>query len=240
VATIHRPDLLAALGSGVTPSIVVGVIVAALAWGAMFTLGPRLFWPRAAAAGALIGAYAVSTGPTRIGHLFTHGSWPVDVAIGAASGAALYLVFWIGQKLIERIVPPLAVEVKDLYAVRGATGRATMVVVLAVAASGEELFFRGLLQARIGFLLALAVYGAVHIWERKIILVLAALAGGAWWGALLSLTGGLVAPLVSHLTWCLMIIVWRPVGSLPSPRPDVVAPNQMGKREQPDPRPGSV
>jgi hypothetical protein len=229
VATIHHPvELAAAFGSGITLTIVVGVIVAALAWGAMFTLGQRLFWPRAAAAGAVIATYAVAAGPDRIGRLFTHGSWPVEAALGVGSGAALYVIFWIGQKMLVLVARPLAVEVQDLYAVRGATRPATMVAVLTVAASGEELFFRGLLEARIGFVLALAVYGAVHIWERKIILILAALAGGAWWGALFSLTGGLVAPIVSHLVWCLMIIVWRPVGSSRSPQPEAVIPEHNG------------
>jgi membrane protease YdiL (CAAX protease family) len=215
VATIHHPvELAAAFGSGITLTIVVGVIVAALAWGAMFTLGQRLFWPRAAAAGAVIATYAVAAGPDRIGRLFTHGSWPVEAALGVGSGAALYVIFWIGQKMLVLVARPLAVEVQ--------------VAVLTVAASGEELFFRGLLEARIGFVLALAVYGAVHIWERKIILILAALAGGAWWGALFSLTGGLVAPIVSHLVWCLMIIVWRPVGSSRSPQPEAVIPEHNG------------
>jgi membrane protease YdiL (CAAX protease family) len=220
--------LAAALGSGFTLTVVIGVVVAALAWGAMFTLGQRLFWPRAAAAGAVIAVYAVAAGPDRIGRLFSHGSWSIEAAVGVVGGAALYVVFWIGQKLLVVVVPPLAVEVQDLYAVRGATRPATMVAVLTVAASGEELFFRGLLQARIGFLLALALYGAVHIWERKLILILAALAAGAWWGALFSLTGGLVAPVVSHLVWCLLIIVWRPVGSARAPQTDVVIRNQNG------------
>ena len=57
--------------------------------------------------------------------------------------------------------------------------------------------------------IGLVVYGAVHLRERKVILVLAALLGGVW-GALFTWTGGLIAAVVSHLLWSLMIIVWRP------------------------------
>ncbi len=209
-AALPRVVLLATLGRSVTPTLVGGVVVAAGAWGAMFALGRRRFWARAAGAGIVIAIYAVAAGPAAIGRLFTHGDPAIEAVIGVASGLALYGLFWLGEQLLVVIVPGLASEVQDLYAVRGATHPAVMVLVLAAAASGEELFFRGLLQQRAGFVAAVVVYGAVHLWERKVILVLSALVAGAWWGALLGLTGGLVAPVASHLTWCLLIIVWRP------------------------------
>jgi uncharacterized protein len=220
------PARPAAPGIEVSLTIVVGVVVAALAWGAMFSLGRRWFWARAAGAGAVIAVYAILAGPARIGDLIDHGNGLVNAAIGLASGIGLYAVFWIGEQLLVILVPALASEVEDLYAVRGAAGPVAMVAVLVAAASGEELFFRGLLQTRIGFVAALAIYGAVHIWERKVILTLAALAAGAWWGALLALTGGLVAPLVSHVVWCMLIIVWRPARATEAAR-------RIGRRLRP-------
>jgi len=108
------------------------------------------------------------------------------------------------------VVPALAAEVGDLYAIKGETRPAFVPLILVIAGPAEELFFRGLVQQRAGVAIGLAVYGAVHLWERKVILVVAALLAGAYWAALLSLTGGLVAPIASHLAWAMLIIVWRP------------------------------
>ena len=43
------------------------------------------------------------------------------------------------------ILPSLAAEVGDLYSVKGQAHPGFMPLVLAIAAPGEELFFRGLL-----------------------------------------------------------------------------------------------
>jgi len=198
-----------------TFTLLAAAIVGAAAWGFMFLPDRTGFWRRAAAAGAAVGIFAVAVQPHRIGHLFTTAHPLADVGVGVASGATLYTAFWIGEQLLVILLPALADEVRDLYDVRGATRRRYMPLVLAIAAPGEELFFRGLWQARAGYVLALAVYGAVHLWERKLILVLSAVVAGAWWGLLLTWTGGLVAPIVSHLLWCLAIIVWKPARPLP-------------------------
>jgi hypothetical protein len=195
----------------VTTQIVIGVILAAAAWAGMFLPPKDGFWTRAALAAATIGIYTAAVEPTTIGHLFDRRHWPADLGVGLVSGAALYAVFWIGEQALVIVLPRLAAEVGDLYTVRGQTKAWFMPVVLSIAAPGEELFFRGFLQHQAGVLLALAVYAAVHLWERKLILVLAALVGGLWWGALLTWTGGLIAPLASHLLWVMMIVVGRPV-----------------------------
>lgn len=190
--------------------LVLGILLAAGAWGLMFALPRRRFWPRAAVAGAVIGAYAVGVEPAVMGRLWDRRHWPADLGVGVASGLVLYAVFWVGEQALVIILPRLAAEVGDLYSVRDQDRAWFPPLVLAVVAPGEELLFRGLIQHRAGVAIALAAYVAVHLWARKAILVLAALVGGAWWGSLLAWTGGLVAPVASHLLWCLMIIVWRP------------------------------
>ena len=194
-----------------TIKLAVGALVAAAAWAAMFLGSRQSFWTRAALAGAVIAGYAVAVDPTGIGRLFAHGDWWPQVLIGLAGAAVLYGVFWAGEQVLVLVLPALANEVGDLYRVRSETRAGYMPLVLAIAAPGEEIFYRGFLQHRGGVAVALVVYGAVHLPERKWILVIAALVGGAAWGALLSYTGGLIAPVVSHLAWDLAIIVWAPV-----------------------------
>ncbi len=193
-----------------TFNLIVGTVIAAGAWGAMFVPRRDGFWTRASLAATVIGVFALAAEPAVIGQLFDRRHWAGDVVVGILGGGALYVVFWVGEQALVIIAPKLAAEVGDLYTVRGRTRPGTIPVVVAIAGAGEELFFRGLLQRQAGVAVALAVYGAVHLWERKIILVVAALAGGVWWGVLLAWTGGLIAPVVSHVLWGLAIIVWRP------------------------------
>ena len=189
-------------------TVAAGIGLAAVAWGLLFVLGRSHFWPRAAAAGATIGVFGLVAQRRELGRLF--GFDPVDVVIGVVAAAVLWAVFWVGDRLVTRLVPSLSAEVDDLYAVREETTAARMPLVLAVIGPAEEVFWRGLVQHRAGIAVALVGYALVHVWERKPILLLAALVGGAFWGALFAWTGSLVAPIVSHLLWDLAIIVWFP------------------------------
>ncbi|MCU4187421.1 CPBP family intramembrane metalloprotease [Acidiferrimicrobium sp. IK] len=213
-----------------TLKLVVGVVVAFGAWAVMFAVQRRGFWTRAACAAATIAVYAVAVDPGAIGHQFARHHWYADLLVGAGAGVGLYAVFWVGEQVLVLILPALAAEVGDLYSLKGQAHPALMPVVLAVAASGEELFFRGFLWHRAGVVAALLVYGAVHIPARKVILVVAALLGGAAWGALFSWTGGLVAPVASHLLWIFMIVIWKPA------RPTAWSLRMAGRlRGRPDP-----
>jgi membrane protease YdiL (CAAX protease family) len=189
-------------------AVLVGLVVATVAWGLLFARGRRNFWRRAAVAGATIGAYALVVLRDELPDLLR--PTVADVALGVAGAAVLWAVFWVGDRLVRRVLPRLSAEVDDLYAVRGETSTRTMPLVLSVIGPAEELFWRGLVQSRAGIVVALAGYALVHVWERKPILLLAALVGGAFWGGLFAWTGSLVAPIVSHLLWDLAIIVWFP------------------------------
>lgn len=193
-----------------SPTVVLGLLVAAVAWGALFGLGRTAFWTRAVAAGSAIGLYAVVAQRETIGALLR--PTVADVAIGAAAAAVLYGVFWAGDRVLRRWLPASAAQVDALYQVRSVphSDRLPIPAVLLLIGPCEELFWRGLVQARAGFVLALAGYAAVHLWERKVVLVLAAVVGGAFWGALFAWRGTLVAPIVSHALWDLAVIVWFP------------------------------
>ncbi len=73
---------------------------------------------------------------------------------------------------------------------------------LLAAASGfaEELFFRGALQPRVGWLLASLLFGCVHFVPRREFLpwTVFAVGAGFLFGGLFLWTGNLVAPIVAH------------------------------------------
>ena len=179
--------------------------MAAAAWAFLFVPGPDRFWRRAAVAGPVIGGYAVVAERHRLGDLLAPSA--VEVAVGVAGAAVLYGVFLIGDRALGVVAPALGRQVSDLYRVQDGAVAAVLVVV----GLCEELFWRGFVQQRAGFVLALAAYGAVHLWERKPVLVLAAVVAGAFWGALYAWRGSLTAPLVSHALWDLAVVVWFPL-----------------------------
>jgi uncharacterized protein len=187
-------------------------VVAAVAWGMLFGLGRTGFWPRAALAGLAIGAYGVAAQRATIGDLLR--PTVADVAIGMGGAVVLYGVFWAGDALLRRWAPALAAHVDELYGVRSVPSAARLPVpaVIPFVGACEELFWRGLVQARAGVLLALAAYAAIHLWERKAVLVLAAAVGGAFWGGLFAWRDTLVAPIISHALWDLAVVVWFPFG----------------------------
>ncbi len=198
------------------PVVLVGLVVAAIAWALLFARGRDGFWTRAALAGAVIGAYGLVAQRRALGELFAFRA--TDVAIGVLSAAVLWGVFWVGDRLVTRLFPKMSSEVDDLYTVRGETTTARMPIVLAVIGPAEEVFWRGFIQARAGIVVALVAYALVHVWERKPILLLAAVVGGAFWGAIFAWTGTLGAPIISHLLWDLAIIVWFPTRRPTTPR----------------------
>jgi membrane protease YdiL (CAAX protease family) len=194
-----------------TAAVVAGLVVAALAWGALFGLGRADFWSRAALAGLAIGAYAIVVQRAELEDLLR--PTVADVAIGVGAAGVLYGVFWAGYAILRRWLPAVAAQVGELYEVRSVRrpARLPITAVLLLVGPCEELFWRGFVQERAGFAIALAGYAAVHLWERKAVLVLAAVVGGAFWGGLFSWRGTLVAPLVSHALWDLAVVLWRPL-----------------------------
>ena len=198
-------------------TVVAGLVVAALAWAVLFVpgasteFGPRRpgFWHRALPAGLAIGLYGAVAQRHRLDDLWRPEA--LDVAVGVLAAPGLYCVFWVGDRALRRLLPALAAGVGELYEVSASSRpRLVPVVVVAVGAS-EEMFWRGFVQARAGVLVALVGYAAVHLWERKAALVLAALVGGAAWSALFAWRETLVAPVVCHVLWDLALVLWFPL-----------------------------
>ena len=120
-----------------------------------------------------------------------------DLAIGVAVGGAVVLL----SNLVTR---------RTDWGDRMARGLAEMLVELSVPnalllalASGlaEEMFFRGALQPRVGWLPASVIFGLIHfVPGRPEFLPWTAFAvlAGLLFGALFALTGNLIAPVAAH------------------------------------------
>lgn len=188
--------------------LVAGLALAAVAWAVLFVPGSRRFWDRALVAGLAIGVYGAVAQRHRLDDLWRPAA--LDVGLGVVAAAGLYGVFWIGDRTLQRLLPAVVADVDELYGASDASPPRLVPVVLVVVGACEEMFWRGFVQARGGVLVALLGYAAVHLWERKAALVLAAVVGGAAWSALFGWRGTLVAPVVCHALWDLAVVVWFP------------------------------
>jgi membrane protease YdiL (CAAX protease family) len=76
-------------------------------------------------------------------------------------------------------------------------------------AAGEELFFRGIVQAEVGLVAAVAIYAGAQLVTGVWALAVAAIYGGLMWGSLMSWRHGLLAALVAHVIWTVALtLVW--------------------------------
>jgi CAAX protease family protein len=123
-------------------------------------------------------------------------AWVRDFALGAATAA-------LGVALSAVAVRSTEVGRSLARALSEALGPLSIgqCVVLALASGvGEEAFFRGALQPRVGLLLASALFAAVHFVPRRDLLAWSAFSAvaGLVLGTLFDVTGNLVAPVVAH------------------------------------------
>jgi hypothetical protein len=141
------------------------------------------------------------------------------LAIGAASGIALYLGTLVFVS-IAQLVPAFARQTALAYR-RAATAdpRRELVLSLLLAVPGEELFWRGiayragvetLTAASVAAVVTCLLYVVANVPSRSLPIIAGALVGGALWGSLAWWTGGVLAPLASHILWTGLMLARPP------------------------------
>lgn len=140
--------------------------------------------------------------------------------VGLLVAFVMSLATWILYPLSVDFVPAIGVEVPKLYGLlRQFPGPVWALPVLGLVVAAEELVWRGLaidlfsksFGASGAVFLAALVYVLPQIAFRSPLLVIVALLCGLVWGALRVWTRGLLAPLIAHLTWDLLVFVLFPV-----------------------------
>lgn len=139
----------------------------------------------------------------------------LGVAAGVAMAAATHLVY----PVLARLVPFIARDAAELYDAFRSPSWAVAALVLAPVILGEELVWRGAVQDAFvrrlgpagGVFLAAGAYALALAPLGSPILVFAALLCGLSWGALRAATGSLVPPLLAHLVWDALVLLWLPL-----------------------------
>ena len=168
--------------------MIAGAIALACAgWAFTFGLAWGNFWLKIGAAVIAVCGYSLAF--KRPDVRFT----PRAVAEGVASAAALYLAFYLGNAVAPYVVPGAHTQVGGIYGLGEGSSRIWIfLLLLFVTGPGEEIFWRGFLQDALqkrfrpvtGYLVATGIYAGVHVFSGNVMLTLAALVAGAFWGGL--------------------------------------------------------
>jgi uncharacterized protein len=131
----------------------------------------------------------------------------------------LFIAFYFGNIIIRYIIAAAGEGIAQVYGFKqDAPAWRIALLMLLIIGPGEELFWRGFLQRRLqlklganaGFLVATALYTAVHIFTGNIVLVLAALTCGLFWGWLYKKYHSMTINIVSHTIWDIMVFILLP------------------------------
>lgn len=142
------------------------------------------------------------------------------LVIGGIGAGLLYAVFLLGKLLATSIFPFAAEQIAEIYSIR-LHGEAWLIVLvlLFITSPGEEIFWRAFLQkwamkkfGRLkGFWLISLLYAAVHLISGSLMLVLAALVAGLFWGLLYLWEENIVSLIISHALWTVAVFVFYPM-----------------------------
>lgn len=203
--------------------LVAGMVAQVVVWR---LIGDRklTFWPATTATFALLGIASIVAGDPACCRGTTLAA---ATAVGAASGL---LLFGATRVVVDAATRHGLLEraVADVYRREEETDTVTAyVLTLAVVVPGEELFWRGLVLPELGEITSTAV-GALLTWVAGVAvdaawgsapLLAGAVVGGALWTAVAVWSGGVAAPIASHLVWTGLMLVWPPRaarGNVPS------------------------
>ena len=144
---------------------------------------------------------------------------PRLVLLGATAGGVMVAATYLLYPVLARVVPFIASDTAQLYAAFRAPSLVVASVALVPVIVGEELVWRGTVQASLvqrlgawrGVALAALAYALVHAPLGSPVLMVVAFFCGLAWGALRATTASLVPSLVAHLLWDVLVLVWLPL-----------------------------
>ncbi|GAA0548139.1 hypothetical protein GCM10010172_32470 [Paractinoplanes ferrugineus] len=147
---------------------------------------------------------ALLSGPLHLGRIRLGGRLRRPIVIPILTGLVIAGIFVAGA-LVVREVPALRNPVNSVLAHARYGNVVAIAAVTVLNGIAEEIFFRGALFAAIGrrhpVAISTVVYGAATLATANLMLVFSALALGLLLGLQRRVTGGILAPVLTHITW---------------------------------------
>jgi uncharacterized protein len=191
--------------------VVVGAVLLALSL--RIKPGSTLFYPATLGLAAVWSVGAFTSGPLHLGRtLRGEEAGPRPVAMPIVYGALLSALFVVGG-LVVRQIPWLDAEVRHVLDHANSGSTALLVLITALNGVAEELFFRGALYAatpRYPVVVTTAAYTGATLATGNPMLAFAGLLLGALLGLERRATGGIQAPIITHVVWSLVMLFALP------------------------------
>ncbi len=196
--------------SGTIPAIG----LAAACWFFTFGIAWGNFWAKIALSVLITCLFAFLLRPPEIRFRLA------SVLMGFLSAVLLYAVFFAGNILAPFLIPGAPAQVAGIYALGEESSRLPVfLLLLFVTGPGEEIFWRGFLQRNLmerlgdwpGFAVCTLIYAGVHAFSLNLMLVMAALVAGAFWGGLFLWKRDPALVMVSHSLWSAFIFAVFPI-----------------------------
>jgi uncharacterized protein len=197
--------------------IVVAVTLAlgALLLGISFSLlqGDPAFYPLTFGLAATWTLGSLLSGPLHLGHILLAGRLRRPTITPIAVGLLLAAVFVLGA-LVVRTIPSLVRLAEDVLGYARLGNLWIILLITLVNGVAEELFFRGALFAAIGVrhavLISTALYVLTTVAGGNPVLVIAAAVLGTVVALERRASGGVLAPILTHITWSLSMLFVLP------------------------------
>ncbi len=203
------------------PALIFTVLLAFALWFFLFspwTKGMVNFWIAISLASLVLSIIALSRRKQIISELKIN--WQAIVA-GIFIAAALWGVFWVGDKISSMMFSFEKSQVASIYSMRdGHSKWLIATLLLLIMGPAEEIFWRGYLQKTLqtiispnaGFVTSVILYSLAHLWSFNFMLIMAALVAGLVWGAIYRFfPKSLPALIISHSLWDVMVFVVFPI-----------------------------
>ncbi len=165
---------------------------------------------------ALAATWAVGawlSGPLHLGKIRVGSVLRRPVVEPILIGLALAAVFMVGALVVAR-VPLLQSSVDEVLDHARYGSLPVIALITLVNGITEEVFFRGALYAAIGVhypvLISTAVYALVTVATGNLMLVFAATVLGVLVGLQRRVTGGVLAPILTHVAWSMTMLFVLP------------------------------
>ena len=176
--------------------------------------GSREFYLSTGAVAALWTVGGVVSGPLHLGWIETRdATLRRPVLTPVATGVAAFGLFY-GAALVARRIPVLDAAIARVLAFADEGDDRLVLLTTLANGLGEEVFFRGALYAALGdrhpVVSSTAVYALATTTTRNPALVLAAGVMGTLFSMQRRASGGLQAPLLTHLTWSTLMVRYLP------------------------------
>ena len=190
------------------------VLLASVCWAITFGWAGGNFWVKIGLSVIAVSLYSLFWQRPKISfHLRSF-------LYGLVSAALLYLIFFLGNKLTLQILSGAKTQVGAIYYLGVGVNKALVFLLLFfITGPGEEIFWRGFLQDHLmarwgrfsGYLITTLLYAGVHVFSRNLVLILAALVAGSFWGLLYLWKRDLLIQIVSHSFWSAVIFAVAPI-----------------------------